>query len=179
MARLILLIAVPIMLALAGLFGSTVASGQQSAADPIPYEEVVSLDAERLAEGGMIEVYDEIEPVIVSHGGRPDTLQAHNDAKTDRYSIAHRGITYPVSGGDISVAQGWGNAAAVFFEIVNRQMEGSEYRFYALNHGNDLQGVFLTDKQYAAARAFHRRGADTPFRPTREAPMFGMPDDRP
>lgn len=169
----------PFILALAALLGTATGSvARQAGGDPIPYDEVLNLDAETLAEVGIVQVYDEIEPVIASHGGTPDSFREIVDEQSGSYAIEHRGVVYPVSGGDIGVAQGWGNAAAVFFEIVNRQMEGSEYRFYALDHGNGLQGVFLTDQQFAAARAFHRKGVNVPFVPTREPPMFGMPDDR-
>lgn len=110
--------------------------------------------------------------MISSLGGKPDTLREITDEAIGTYAIEHRGSVYPVSGGRISAEQGWANAAAVLFEVVNRQMEGSEYRFYALDHGNGLQGVFLTERQFTAARAFHRKGTDIPFVPTREPPRL-------
>lgn len=166
---------ITMLAAIAGL--ATPAAAQKKAGDPIPYSEALELDAERLAELGIVEVYDEIEPVIASHGGKPDSLREIIDKDSGHYAIEHRGIVYLVSGGAIDQYQGWGNAAAVFFEIVNRQMAGSRYRLYALGHGNDMVGVFLTNEQFARAVALYANTKNAPFVPTRDAPWFGLPHD--
>ncbi len=143
--------------------------------DPIPYDLSIDLDAEDLAELGMAEAYERVRPEIERLGGAPETLREHVDETEGSYAIEYRGIVYPISGGEIGVADGWGTAAAVFFEIVNGQMEGTSYRLYAVNHGNDLSGVFLTDAQFEAASAFHGATEDAPFLPTRIGPWFGQP----
>lgn len=145
--------------------------------DPIPYAEALDLDAERLAELGMIEVYDEIEPVITSLGGKPDSFREIADPDTGAYAIEHRGTIHAVSGGNIDPYQGQGNAAALFFEIVNRSMAGTKHRLYALGHGNDMQGVFLTKPQFDLAVRLYKDTKNAPFVPTRNPPSFGMPHE--
>ncbi len=68
----------------------------------------------------------------------------------------------------------WGLATFAFFRIVNDQLERSEYRFYAINGGNDLGGMFLTPAQAQAARQALPNKRDWPYVPTQEPPWFGM-----
>ena len=47
-------------------------------------------------------------------------------------------------------------------------------KFYALNAGNDLMGIFLTERQAAMARKTIKRRSDWPYLPTMRAPWFGQ-----
>jgi hypothetical protein len=44
------------------------------------------------------------------------------------------------------------NATYALFSIVNTQLAGSPCRFYAINGGNELGGMFLTPEQCEAAK---------------------------
>ena len=48
--------------------------------------------------------------------------------------------------------QSWGRAAWAFFKIVNDQLTKSEYRLYAINGGNELGAMFLTQPECETAR---------------------------
>jgi hypothetical protein len=58
--------------------------------------------------------------------------------------------------------QPWGRAAYAFFKIINDQLRKSEYRFYAINGGNDLGGMFLAQPECEAARRSLPRKEDWP-----------------
>ncbi len=62
--------------------------------------------------------------------------------------------------------QSWGRATHAFFKIINDQLEKSEHRFYAINGGNDLGGIFLTQPECEAARKSLARKEDWPYLPT-------------
>jgi hypothetical protein len=46
---------------------------------------------------------------------------------------------------------------------VNRQLGKAPVKFYALNAGNDLMGIFLTEREAAAARKTLKRRLDWPY----------------
>jgi hypothetical protein len=60
------------------------------------------------------------------------------------------------------------------FTIVNDQLATSEYRFYAINGGNDLGGMFLTPAQAAAAQKTLPNRTDWPYFPRDEADWYGQ-----
>jgi hypothetical protein len=61
-----------------------------------------------------------------------------------------------------------------FFTIVNDQLARSHYRFYAINGGNDLFGVFLTPTLAEAAQKTLPNKSDWPYLPKDEPPWFGQ-----
>jgi hypothetical protein len=71
--------------------------------------------------------------------------------------------------------ESWGKATYALFSIVNAQLAGSPYRFYAINGGNDLGGMFLTLEEYEAAKRSLKRKSDWPYLPTDEPPDYGQP----
>ena len=73
--------------------------------------------------------------------------------------------------------QSWGRAAHAFFKIINDQLLESDYKLYAINCGNDLMGMFLTNSECAAARRSLGRKADWPYLPTLEHPWYGQNHD--
>lgn len=92
---------------------------------------------------------------------------------TLRYSVRCDGREFLISEPGDEV-ESWGRATFAFFAIVNAQMGQSEYRFYALNGGNDLDGIFLTEAQARAARETISTKTDWPYLPDDEAPWYGQ-----
>ena len=50
------------------------------------------------------------------------------------------------------IGDSWENATVALFTIVNDQLANSTHRFYAINGGNDLFGIFLTPAQAEEVR---------------------------
>ena len=67
-----------------------------------------------------------------------------------------------------------GQSYLAFFTIVNDQLANSQYRFYAINGGNDLGGMFLTPSQAAAAQQALPTRTDWPYFPKDEPDWFGQ-----
>ncbi len=135
--------------------------------------EAVPLDAEDLAEQGIVAAYNQIDPVLQSMGVDPAPLNESVDPASGRYSIDYAGRTILVADTGMSEAEAQGNAAALFFEIINGQLGGTGVHFYAVGHGNDLVGVFLSPAAFEAARA-RLAPRDRPYVPDRTPPWFGM-----
>jgi hypothetical protein len=68
----------------------------------------------------------------------------------------------------------WGRATHALFKIINDQLTNSDYRFYAINGGNELGGMFLTHGECEEARKSLRRKEDWPYLPTLEDPWYGQ-----
>jgi hypothetical protein len=62
-------------------------------------------------------------------------------------------VIYSPALGENDVGRVWARAAHALFKIVNDQLAKSQYRFYAINGGNDLGGMFLTQAECEVARA--------------------------
>jgi hypothetical protein len=69
----------------------------------------------------------------------------------------------------------WYNATYAFFAIVNDQLADSKYRFFAINGGNDLGGIFLTPSEAKTAQEGLADKRDWPYMPTNEPPWYGKP----
>jgi hypothetical protein len=98
----------------------------------------------------------------------------HSDrrfATSSNDSSAQRIFPSPLGGDE---HESWGVATATLFEIVNRQLVAAPVKFYALNSGNDLTGIFLTEQQAEAARKALKHRSDWPYLPTMHAPWFGQ-----
>jgi hypothetical protein len=82
---------------------------------------------------------------------------------------------YPIDGPEPDGEGGysWDRATFAFFSSVGAQLAGSEYRFYALNGGNDLGGIFLTPAQALAARGALSNRTDWPYLPVEKSPWSG------
>jgi hypothetical protein len=137
------------------------------------YDEFIPLDAEALAEVGMAKAYEELGPRLRKYCPAPARIQENVDAAAPAYSVAALGRDYVIYSGDDQEAS-WGRATFAFFDIVNRQLEGTGYGFYAINGGNDLGGMFLTPQQAEAARKTLPRKLDWPYLPTPEPPWYGQ-----
>lgn len=147
--------------------------------DPLDYEQLVHLDAERLAEQGILSAYTELSAELERYS--PSPLEV-------REVIGNDGLGYSVYAGEqqyvvwevIDGAQnedGWERATVAFFQIVNARLKNSSHRFYAINGGNDLFGLFLTEEEFAAARRAIPKRSDWPWMPDNAQPDYGFPVD--
>jgi hypothetical protein len=148
--------------------------------DVLNYDDMFFFDAEDLAEGGIASMYKKyILPVLRQHVTTPAEIAEEIDAKEGSYKVTAQGKTYVIyaPGMDIDKGQNWGNATFALFDIVNRQLQDSPYRFYAINGGNDLGGMFLTRETYDRAVKSLKRKTDWPYLPTPDHPWYGQPHD--
>jgi hypothetical protein len=136
------------------------------------YSKMVILDAEELAEGGIRAAYEELLPELRTYVKEADELTEVDEAPG--YSVRHRDHEYVIYGPE-NEDESWENATYAFFSIVNAQLAGSPYRFYAINGGNDLGGMFLTLEQYESAKRSFERKSDWPYLPTDQPPTYGRP----
>ena len=83
------------------------------------------------------------------------------------YSVESQGQDYIIYSPDLEDSEGqcWGRATFAFFDIVNKQLEGSTHRFYAFYGGNDLGGMFLKKEEYDAAIKSYKNKKDWPYLP--------------
>ena len=143
--------------------------------DPLDYSQVVHLDAEDLAEQGILSAYEQLLPHLKRYVSSPIevTEEIDNDAAT--YSVAAAGNKYEIWERGAKNSDGWERATVAFFEIVNANLGSSEHRFYALYGSNDLSGLFLTEEEFAAARRAIKKRSDWPWVPVNEPPHYGYP----
>ncbi len=143
-------------------------------------ERLIILDAETLAEGGILDALERLRPHLELRGAVISSLsEVQNDGET--YIVEVNGARYDVYSpaelaGDPYLS--WGLASETLFRIVNNLLaDTSDDRFFALNGGNDLSGFFLPPAvvpHFAAAGTSKR---DLPYFPTRQPPWFGMGHD--
>lgn len=139
----------------------------------------VHLDAESLAEQGIGEAYDRIRPTLAKYVRTPWLIEEQIDRVRAAYRVQAGGTRFVVYAPEVpdSDADSWGRATYILFHIVNAQLVDAPVRFYAINGGNDLGGVFLTPAQAEAARADLPNRTDWPYMPTLDAPWFGQHHD--
>lgn len=161
----------------ASLFGCTTRlSREVTVSEPIDYERAIPLDAEALAEGGIGDAYAALGAELRRYIERPIDVTERIDDDQPSYTIAWGANKFLVYGSAIdgSERQSWGRAAFILFKLVNDQMSTSKYRLYALNGGNDLFGVFLTNAEANAARVLLANRKDWPYLPRLRPPWFGQ-----
>ena len=142
----------------------------------LDYEQMVLLDAEELAETGINEAYNKLLPVLRQYVNNPAQLSEIIDPDLPRYSVSSAGVIYDIYSPDTSDPEeaSWGRATYALFSIINNQLKNSNIRFYAINAGNDLGGMFLTPQQVASAKRTLKRKTDWPYIPTLEYPWYGQ-----
>lgn len=140
------------------------------------YDNWIHLDAEELAEGGLKAGYASIVPNLRQYVAEPDEVLEVADPSAPRYFVSCRGVNYPIYSPELPEGerQSWGRAAHVLFKIVNDQLAESEYRMYAINGGNDLGAMFLTQSDFESARLSLPRPEDWPYLPTLDHPWYGQ-----
>jgi hypothetical protein len=146
------------------------------AAAKLDYEQLVLLDAEDLAEQGIREAYERLLPELRKYVSSPAEVEEEIDPDTASYSVRCAGFEFVVYAPTLpgTDAESWGRATYAFFTMVNEQLSGSNMRFYALNGGNDLGGMFLSPEAATASRAGLPRKADWPYIPQLEYPYYGQ-----
>jgi hypothetical protein len=152
-------------------------SDSESAA-PAPFDddEAVLLDAEELAEEGILEAYQQLHPQLRRYAASEVDIAEEVDADGATYTVFADGKRYDIHGKGVQ-EDAWILATIAFFDIVNTSLAHASHRFYALYGGNDLAGIFLTDEQFQLARQRIERHADWPWVPVNQAPHYGFPYD--
>lgn len=147
------------------LFGGRKEADQ--AESPLDYDKLVILDAEDLAEQGIANAYKELLPELSEHVEHPAELEELIDEKLGSYATRCNGVEHIVYSPSIpgSDEESWGRATYLFFKLVNDQLADAEVRFYAINGGNDLGGMFLTPAEVKAAQAALPKKSDWPYIP--------------
>jgi hypothetical protein len=140
----------------------------------IDYALALMLDAEDLAEQGILEAYQQLAPRLAEYGVAAGPVIENDDSLANHYSVDFDGVRYVAYGPGVAVADAWGLATHALFDIVNRQLASTGVRFYAINGGNDLCGIFMTPVQAERARHALPRQSDWPYLPVPEPPWFGM-----
>jgi hypothetical protein len=150
------------------------AAGFQRVSLALDYDSMIFLDAENLAETGIKSAYDEILPTLREYVRAAAPLEERIDNDIPSYSVVCSGRVYFIYGAD-DQENSWGNATFALFDIINRQLEKTQYRFFAINGGNDLGGMFLTTAAAEAAKKSLPRRQDWPYLPKLERPWYGQP----
>ncbi len=142
----------------------------------LDYNKMLLLDSEDLAEGGILRAYQPVREILSQYVVQPAEIQEVVDDDKPSYTVKCLGQEYPIYSPALpdDEGQSWGRATYAFFKIVNDQMEKSEYRLYAINDGNDLGAMFLTEAECEAAWKSLPRKEDWPYLPTLEHPWYGQ-----
>ncbi|MDR6213549.1 hypothetical protein [Paracidovorax wautersii] len=143
--------------------------------DPIDYDQLIPLDAERLAEQGIAAAYAEVLPQLQRYAASPLAVHEEVDDDTGAYAVRAGPHRFAVYGPGLDSGEDWARAAVALFALVNANLEGSPYRFYALYGDNDLAGVFLTEEQCAQARRAIASRSSWPYMPVMQPPHYGFP----
>ncbi len=141
----------------------------------LDYNQAIHLDAEDLAEGGIGAAYTALHVSLRRYLVAPASIMEDLNTTSGRYAVRFGNREFVVFDPQVPEAaeRSWGLATYALFTIVNEQLAASEYRFYAINGGNDLHGLFLTPEEAEAARAALPRRADWPYLPTADGPWYG------
>lgn len=135
------------------------------------YNRLIPLDAEDLAEGGLLEAVR--EHVAEFHAYLPDLKPFEEIFGPDQasYTVRFEGREYVIYDEKTPEGASWHRAAWAFFDIINRQLEeiGSAYTFYAISGGNDLSGVFLNQFEYDFLMKKSKEN-DRPYKPELDRP---------
>ncbi|MFO1450671.1 MAG: hypothetical protein U1F61_21105 [Opitutaceae bacterium] len=147
-----------------------------SRSDTLDYSKIVFLDAEDLAETGIRKAYESLWPELQKHVPQPAPIEEVIDDKAARYAVKYGTRDFVIYSPDLddNEAEGWARATVAFFTIVNDQLAHSPYRFYAINGGNDLGGMFLTPVQAVAVRKTLPNRTDWPYLPKDEPDWYGQ-----
>ncbi len=129
-----------------------------------------------LAEIGIGNAYEQLLPKLKEYVADPIRVEEIIDSDLPRYAIRAGGNEYVIYSPDMLTDEyeSWVIATCVFFKIVNDQLANSNVRFYAINGGNDLCGMFLTTEQAEASRATLPRPFDWPYLPELMSPWYGQ-----
>lgn len=155
-----------------GLLGASAC--QQSAT--LDYDKLIPLDAEYLAEQGILDTYQSVEPTLLQHVGTTADVVEITDNETGSYSVKSQNKTYDIYSPSLpdDEGQSWGRATVALFSIINSQLESSDTKFYALYSANDLSGIFLTRQEFEAISSSNIAARDKPYIPRLDHPWYGQ-----
>ena len=144
--------------------------------DALDYDQLILLDAENLAEAGILEAYESLLPELQKYVPQPAQVEELIDNDVGRYAVKSGTRDFVIYAPDLDDKGGesWGRATVAFFTIINDQLAPSQYRFYAINGGNDLGGLFLTPAQAVAAQKGLSNKTDWPYLPKDEPDWYGQ-----
>jgi hypothetical protein len=142
----------------------------------LDYDRSIHLDAENLAETGIRAAYKSLLPNLRKYVPQPAEIEEAIDNDIPHYSVRCGMKEYAIYSPELNEAErgSWGRATVAFFSIVNDQLADSSHRFYAINGGNDLGGVFLTPTQALDAQGSLPNRSDWPYVPANEPPWYGQ-----
>lgn len=138
------------------------------------YDDTIPLDAESLAESGMVENYNEVMEIFKQRGINLEPIEERVDYELERYEVFFKGREYEIYS-NANDYESWGKATFAFFYIINSQLQNHEKRFYALYGGNDLHGILLTPEEREKACASLEKKTEWPYLPTNEPDWYGAP----
>lgn len=140
------------------------------------YDKAIHIDAEAIAELGMLDAYKAITPTLKQYVTSPSPLREIIDEMTGSYSVEANNKTYVISSPDLADKRFHyrGRATVAFFDIINRQLINSNVKFYALGRNNDLSGVFLTEREYIEQKQSGSAPFWKPYLPKLERPWYGQ-----
>lgn len=142
----------------------------------LDYDKAIHLDAEALAEEGIADGYARILPELRHHVHAPIAVYDYVNSELPSYEVGagpKRYRIYPSPrGGD--EYESWGIATSALFSIVNEQLAHVQVKFYAINSGNDLSGMFLTLTEVESAKHSLPSKEDWPYLPIDVPPWFGQ-----
>lgn len=144
--------------------------------DALDYDQWLHLDAENLAEAGIREAYESLLPELRKYVPQPAEIEEVIDNKAGRYAVKSGAKEFVIYAPDLhdDGGESWGRATVAFFTIVNDQLASSQHRFYAINGGNDLGGMFLTQEEAAAAQKAIPNKTYWPYFPKDEPDWYGQ-----
>jgi len=116
------------------------------------YDDLIPLDAEDLAEFAFKSTYQALRPALLRYIPSVAPIEERFDHDNPSFTVIGLGQEYFIHGGS-DQDESWGNATFAFFDIVNRQLQSTRYRFFAFNGGNDLSGMFLSLEEAEAAKS--------------------------
>lgn len=140
------------------------------------YEEMIFLDAENLAEDGIGEAYESLLPQLQRFVADVADIEEVLDNSAPSYVVRAMGQEYTIYSPELEDGEGrsWGRATFVIFHIINSQLTESTHRFYAINGGNDLGGMFLTPEEAEDAKRTLANKTDWPYLPENRHPWYGQ-----
>lgn len=145
----------------------------------LDYDNLIFLDAEDLAEGGIKAAYESLLPKLRELVPHATPIEEVIDDSTPSYAVRYGDRTFAIYAPELDDGDGrsWGRATQALFAIVNDQLRDSTHRLFAINGGNDLGGMLLTIAESEAARQSLPRKTDWPYLPDDNHPWYGQYHD--
>jgi hypothetical protein len=142
---------------------------------PLNYDDLISLDAETLAEEGIAGAYQRLLPELKNISAIPLRFMSILILKSQntKCRVMGRSSLYILQK-SLVLKRKVGQEQHILFVIVNAQLCDSEITFFAIDADNNLSGMFLAEQEAMAARNIIKSEADWPYIPTLDAPFYGQ-----